>query len=69
MNTHSLLQPRLPANRAFVVQFQVTAPGSPEAVHGRVEHMVSGRATHFASWSELEAFIEQVLATVERRPP
>jgi hypothetical protein len=59
----------LPANRAFVVQFQVTAPGSTEAVHGRAEHMVSGKATHFASWAELEVFIEQVLATVEERPP
>jgi hypothetical protein len=31
--------------------------------------MVSGKATHFASWAELEVFIEQVLATVEERPP
>jgi hypothetical protein len=69
VNTHSLSQPRLPANRAFVVQFQVAAPGSTEAVHGRAEHMVSGKATHFASWVELEAFIEQVLTTVEERPP
>ena len=69
MNTHSLSQPRLPANRAFVVQFQVTVPGSTEALHGRAEHMVSGQATHFHSWVELQAFIEQVLAKVEEKPP
>ena len=69
MNTDPTSQPRLPANRAFVVQFQAAEPGAPDAPHGRVEHMVSGKATHFASWAELQAFIEQVLAQVEEKPP
>jgi hypothetical protein len=69
VNTHSLSQPRLPANRAFVVQFQAATPGSMNGPHGRAEHMVSGKATHFASWAELEAFIEQVLTQAEERPP
>jgi len=69
VNTHSVSQPRLPVNRAFVVQFQMTAPGSTDAWQGRAEHLVSGKATHFASWPELQAFIEQVLAGVEDKPP
>lgn len=69
MNTHSTSQPRLPANRAFVVQFAAAAPGGTGAVHGRAEHLVSGQATHFSSWGELEAFIEQVLAQVGEKPP
>ena len=69
MKTPPVSQLRLPANRAFMVQFQVTAPGSTDASHGRVEHMVSGKATHFASWAELEAFIERVLVWVEEKPP
>jgi len=39
---------------------------------GRVEHVVSGQATHFASLEELLAFITKVLTTVHaqsRRNP
>jgi hypothetical protein len=62
-------QSRFPAQRAFVVQVAAPEPGESEAPLGRVEHLVSGKATHFASWPELQAFIEQVLTQVEERPP
>lgn len=61
-------QSRLPANRAFVVQFQVAEPGTSEGPHGRVEHIVSGQATHFDSWRELEAFMTGVLMKVQDKP-
>ena len=62
-------QSRFPAQRAFVVQFATSVPGESDAPLGRAEHLVSGKATHFASWPELQAFIEQVLAGVEDKPP
>ena len=57
-------QPSLPANRAFVVQFQGTPPGAPPTASGRAEHVASGRATRFDSWDRLRRFIELVLADV-----
>lgn len=52
--------PSLPADHTFVVQFRassdVGAGGS-----GRAEHLVSGAASSFASWAELQRFVEQVL--------
>ena len=68
MKSSPLSQSRLPANRAFVVQFQVAEPGTGEVPHGRVEHMVSGQATHFDSWCELEAFMTEVLVKVQDKP-
>ena len=53
----------LPANRAFVIQLQVSS-GVPEVGHrGRVEHFASGRAMRFADEDELWAFVDSVLAT------
>jgi hypothetical protein len=54
----------LPTNRAFVVQLRAQPPGAPFVWDGRVEHVVSGQATHFHSLDELVAFISRVLATV-----
>jgi hypothetical protein len=54
--------------RAFVVQFQAETDVAGGRCAGRVEHVVSGQATHFASVEELLAFITRVLATV-RAPP
>jgi hypothetical protein len=62
-------QSRFPAHRAFVVQVAAPEAGELDVPLGRVEHLVSSKATHFASWPELQAFIEQVLARVEERPP
>jgi hypothetical protein len=54
--------------RAFVVYFRTNSAVTRGRVAGRVEHIASGQATHFASLEELLAFIDQVLANV-RAPP
>lgn len=54
--------------RAFVVQFRAETNVARGRYAGRVEHVVSGQAIHFASLEELLAFIGRVLATV-RAPP
>ena len=62
----------LPANRAFVVQFEGAPAGQAAPLAGRVEHITSGRRARFASWEELQRFIEQALARLEassRSPP
>ena len=51
----------LPAQRAFVVQVHAQAEVAQGRLAGRVEHVVSGQATHFASPEELLAFIARVL--------
>ena len=53
----------LPANRAFVVQLHAEAQVEQGEFRGRVEHIVSMRATHFHSPEELVAFIVQVVTT------
>jgi hypothetical protein len=57
---------RLPANRAFVVQFLATAEVDVGRLEGRVEHVVSGHAAHFHSLEDLLAFMARVLH--QRRP-
>ena len=54
--------------RAFVVQFRAETEVEHGCCTGRVEHVVSGQATHFDSLEGLLGFIAQVLATV-RAPP
>jgi hypothetical protein len=68
--TYGKLQTESPLSpyRASVVQFRRGTIVARGCVKGRVEHVVSGQATHFASVDELLAFIEQVLTTV-RAPP
>jgi hypothetical protein len=46
---------------AFVVQLREGTALTPEALHGRVEHIVSGQATHFSSVEDLLAFMVRVL--------
>jgi hypothetical protein len=58
----------LSPQRAFVVQFRVETKLERGQCAGRVEHVVSGQATHFQSLEELLAFMARVLATV-RAPP
>ena len=66
--SRSSASPLFPANRAFVVQFQ----GAPEETtlleHGRVEHLVSGQSTRFASLDELLSFFRRIL-TEGQEPP
>ena len=51
----------LPAPRAFLVQVHARAEVARGRLAGRVEHVVSGQATHFASPEELLAFMARVL--------
>jgi hypothetical protein len=46
-----------------VVQLRQDTALTPEALHGRVEHIVSGQAALFTTLAELWAFMAQVLAT------
>jgi hypothetical protein len=54
----------LPAQRAFLVQVHAEAAVAQGCLTGRVEHVVSGQATHFASLEELLAFMARVLTTL-----
>lgn len=46
---------------AFVVQFRAQLGGGVVYGAGRVEHLVSGRTTHFTSLEELAAYFTQEL--------
>ena len=50
---------------AFVVQLREGTALTPEGLHGRVEHIVSGQAALFASLEELGAFMARALAAQE----
>jgi hypothetical protein len=54
---------------AFVVQFRVGTDVKKGRFAGRVEHVVSGQATHFHSLEELLAFIGRVLTQVRAKRP
>jgi hypothetical protein len=56
----------LPANRAFVIHFRMTArPG--RRFTGRVEHLASGAAAEFRSLRALLAFLTRLLETPRDR--
>ena len=59
----------LSPHRAFVVQFYAETELAQARCAGRVEHVVSGQATHFHSLEELLAFFIRVLMTVRTQPP
>ena len=46
---------------AFVVQLRTGTANQGKALVGRVEHVVSGRATHFESPADLLAFMREAL--------
>ena len=58
-------QPSLPANRAFVLQLYVDADVEQGEWKGRIEHLKSYDAEHFASLEELTAFVVRVLTQQE----
>jgi hypothetical protein len=58
-------RPSLPTARAFVVQLHAEADIAHRRLHGRVEHVVSGEATHFASVEELVTFMVELLTQLE----
>jgi hypothetical protein len=69
---HSQAEPPLLPYRAFVVQFRAETEVERGRCAGRVEHVVSGQATHFVSLEELLAFVARVLSEVRaqhRRNP
>ena len=68
MKLQSNKGPGLPAHRAFVVQFHGEADIERGRVMGRVEHVASGRATHFGTLEQLLAFMAQVLTDDPARP-
>ena len=51
----------LPPERAFVVQLSTAASLDGGRTVGRVEHVVSGRSTHFESLQQLLVFMQQHL--------
>ena len=59
--TDALLSPHW----AFVVQFRAL-PGGPAYAAGRVEHLVSGRTSHFQSLKELSEYLTAELRAAER---
>jgi hypothetical protein len=59
----------LSPHRAFVVQFRAETAVALGQLVGRVEHVVSGQATTFATLDALLAFIARVLAEWGAGPP
>jgi hypothetical protein len=59
-------QPSLPANRAFVVQLHADAQLEQGDCKGRVEHLTSGDADHFASAEALLAFMARILTAQQQ---
>lgn len=57
--------PRLPPERAFVVQFYADTGLDTTHMAGRVEHVVSGQVGHFHSLATLLSFISRVLVEAE----
>ena len=53
----------LPSNRAFVIQLYGNSGVTKVRHRGRVEHLTSGQATHFADDDEFWAFIDSLVAT------
>jgi hypothetical protein len=51
------------------VQFRVGTELEGGSITGKVEHVVSGQATHFASFDELLSFMARVLSQLRARGP
>jgi len=49
---------------AFVLQFRAGVDIEQGCCEGRIEHIVSGSATHFQSLEELLAFLAKVLHSI-----
>lgn len=59
----------LAPERAFVIQFRANADIEKGHMTGRIEHVVSGQATHFESLEALLAFITRVLMEMRHTDP
>lgn len=53
----------LSVQRAFVVQFRSDTDLEHGPVAGRIEHVVSGQAAHFASVAEIVEFLRAILSS------
>jgi hypothetical protein len=62
-------EPDLVRRRAFIVQFRAETDLAQARCAGRVEHVVSGQATHFQSLEELLTFLTRILLTVRAQSP
>ena len=62
-------QPLLPTHRAFVVQLYAASRIEKGQFKGRVEHIVSGRSTHFSTMKALKAFMHRVLTEEQPDEP
>ena len=60
--------PAFSPDHAFVVQFYAETEVEAGQLVGRVEHVVSGRMTHFQSFETLLAFFAHVLREVQAAP-
>jgi len=58
----------LPARGAFVVQFGTDTDVARGRFVGRIEHVVSGQATHFRTLEACLAFVGRVLAYRHGQP-
>ena len=67
MNPQRRKTPSLPTNRAFVVQFRAEADVKQNRFDGRVQHVMSGQAVNFHCLEDLEAFLIQVMNTVQEQ--
>ena len=56
--------PSMPPDRAFVVQFRGGPKSGPAWFGGRVEHLLSGTSTEFATVQALAEFFKRVLKQV-----
>lgn len=56
---------------AFVVQLREGTALTATALHGRVEHIVSGQQAYFSSLEDLRACMEQLLmlTVIKEKPP
>jgi hypothetical protein len=68
MLTPAIPEAPLSPHWAFVVQLREGTVLTPDALHGRIEHIVSGQATAFTGIEELRAFMAQVLAPGAPQP-
>jgi hypothetical protein len=64
MKDTSARRPAFSPSRAFVVQFRDETQIEAGHMAGRVEHVISGQASHFESLDALLAFLERVLMQV-----
>ena len=66
MKDTSARRPAFSPSRAFVVQFRDETQIEDGRIVGRVEHVVTGQASHFESIDALLAFLAQILSEVRK---